>query len=386
MGDSIGVSAFLEILNETLGFAYPEVVIQGEVSGYKVSQNKWAFFDIKDDKSTLPCFMPVWLLKVPIEDGMNVKITGSPKVRNDGRFSFTVRALDLAGEGELRRAFELLKAKLELEGLFDVARKRAMPAFPRRIGLVTSVGSAAYHDFIKIMGERWGGLDVTVADVVVQGATAPDSVVAALSYLNSLAAPLDVLVLIRGGGSLEDLAAFSTEPVARAVAASRTPIIVGVGHEIDTSLADLSADVRAATPTDAARLVVPDRREVGAKVQHLGTTIDNRLIHRIGTIEQRLVRTQLSLARFIERPRGVIERSQQVMRQRLQSQLNSISQQVASLARLLSGLDPKATLQRGYAIVRYKGAVLRDPATVKSGDQLMIQLAKGKLGAQVHES
>jgi len=385
MGDSIGVSAFLEILNETLGFAYPEVVIQGEVSGYKVNQNKWAFFDVKDDKATLPCFMPVWLLKVPIEDGMNVKITGSPKVRDTGKFSFTVRALDLAGEGELRRAFELLKAKLELEGLFDPARKRALPQFPQKIGLVTSVGSAAYHDFIKILAERWGGLDVIVADVVVQGPAAPDSVVAALGYLNSLPAPLDVLVLIRGGGSLEDLAAFSTEPVARAVAASRTPILVGVGHEVDTSLADLAADVRAATPTDAARLVVPDRQEIKARVTNLGSTMESRLAQRLGAIEQRLERTRLNLIRFIDRPKAVIERSYQVIYQRYGAQITAASGQVTSLLRLLSSLDPTATLKRGYAIVRYKEAVLRDPSIVKSGDRIMIQLAQGKLGAEVYE-
>lgn len=386
MNQSISVSAFLDILNETLGFAYPEVVVQGEISGYKVNQGKWAFFDVKDDKATLPCFMPVWSLKVPVEDGMNVRITGSPKVRETGKFSFTVRALDLAGEGELKRAFQLLKAKLDKEGLFEPARKRPLPQFPRRIGLVTSVGSAAYEDFIKIAGERWGGLDIVVADVVVQGQQAPESVVAALNHFNQLRDPLDVLVVIRGGGSLEDLAAFSTEPVTRAVAASRTPIVVGVGHEVDTSLADLAADVRAATPTDAARLVVPDRQEVAARVDSSIRTTGLRLERRLSSLQNQLDRAGVSLARFVERPRELISRAEQQISQRYLSSVALARQRVSSLERLLLGLDPRATLKRGYAIVRTQGKVLRDAASVKAGESLVIQLAKGNIGATVDEN
>lgn len=386
MGESISVSAFVDILNETLTFAYPELVIGGEVSGYKLNQGKWAFFDIKDEKSTLSCFMPVWLLKVPIEDGMKVRITGSPKLLASGRFSFTVKSLDLAGEGELKRAFVLLKAKLEKEGLFDPARRRPLPQFPRRIGLVTSVNSAAYHDFTKILGERWGGLDVAVADVVVQGPSAPDSVVAALGHLNSLPEPLDVLVLVRGGGSLEDLAAFSTEPVARAVAASRTPIIVGVGHEVDISLADLAADVRAATPTDAARLVVPDRRQIAAQVAHLQQNITQRFEHRFRVVDNQLTHSRTSLVRFIEWPIAVIDRAEHQLAVRFQASLVSSRVRIESLTRLLVGLDPRATLARGYAIVRSGGKIVRQTTGLKAGDELVIQLAKGSIGAEVHES
>lgn len=386
MNDFITVTVFLDILNETLGFAYPEVVIQGEVSGYKVNQGKWAFFDVKDDKSSLPCFMPVWSLKVPIEDGMNVRINGSPKVLGSGKFSFTVRSLDLAGAGEIKRAFELLRAKLEREGLFDPARKRTLPQFPRRLGLVTSAQSAAYQDFTKILAQRWGGVELVVADVVVQGPSAPDSVVGALNYLNALAEPLDVLVLVRGGGSLEDLAAFSTEPVARAVATSRTPIVVGVGHEIDVSLADLAADVRAATPTDAARLVVPDRREILAQVDNLASSARVRLELRLSSINERLERSRLGLVRFIDRPLALVDSASRRLQERYLSELRAAALRVQALTRLLAGLDPTATLGRGYAIVRAGSAVLKDPGTVKAGDALMIQLAKGSLGARVDES
>jgi exodeoxyribonuclease VII large subunit len=194
----IGVKAFLDILNETLGFAFPAVTVEGEVSSFKINQGKWVFFDLKDGDATLPCFMPVYQLKVPLEDGMKVRVGGVPKVTNWGKFSFTAKTVALAGEGELKRAFELLKAKLEQEGLFDPARKRPLPRFPQRIGLVTSRASAAYADFIKILGQRWGGLVVQLADIQVQGAAAPDQIISALTYFNEMAQPPEAVVVIRG--------------------------------------------------------------------------------------------------------------------------------------------------------------------------------------------
>jgi exodeoxyribonuclease VII large subunit len=221
---------------------------------------------------------------------------------------------------------------------------------------------------------------------VVQGPQAPDSVVAALGYLNQLSKPLDVIVLIRGGGSLEDLAAFSTEPVTRAVASSRTPIIVGVGHEVDTSLADLAADVRAATPTDAARLAVPDRREVLSNLDYLTKTADLRFGQKLAGVQNRLDRAGVSLVRFVERPLEIIARTEHQMWQSYAQALVLAKQRVTSLTRLLTGLDPAATLKRGYAIVRRSSEVLRDASVVKTGDKLMIQLAKGNIGASVDES
>jgi exodeoxyribonuclease VII large subunit len=408
--EAISVSAFVSILNETLTFGYPEVVIQGEISGFKVNQSKWAFFDIKDEESTLPCFMPAYLLKVPVEDGMSVRVTGTPKLLKWGKFSFTVRSLEPAGEGELKRALELLKAKLTAEGLFDPARKRPLPSFPGRIGLVTSLNSAAYHDFMKIIQGRWGGLEIIAADVTVQGQSAPDSVVAALEHLNQLPQPVDLIVLIRGGGSLEDLAAFSSEPVVRAVAASRTPMIVGVGHEVDVGLADLAADVRAATPTDAARRAVPDRTEIGQKVGHLRAGLERGQQRRIEALGHRLVQSQTRLERFIDRPKAMVENyrhglkrgllslehrvytlSRQIahdsaiIERRIDEQAQSLAVRVTGLGRVLAGFDPGATLRRGYAIVRRGGQIIKGPAGLKGGDHLMIQLAKGELGAKVDD-
>ncbi len=405
----ISVSEFLAIINETLNFAYPQVVVEGEVSGFKISQGKFAFFDLKDDKSLLGCFMMARDIKLPIEDGMKIRVTGAPKVfPKSSRFSLTVRDIELAGEGELRRAMELLKKKLTAEGLFDPARKRPIPKFPARIGLITSGTSAAYGDFIKILGTRWSGVEVLLADVSVQGLQAPDQIIGALEYFNHLSPPVDVVVLIRGGGSLEDLIAFSTEPVARAVAASRTPIIVGVGHEIDVSLSDYAADLRAATPTDAARLVVPDRNEVLAHIKHLSSRQSTSLASRVAQYHlrtdralsrleaalryprERVAAHEAKLERGLDRLLSAVQSSTQntiALQQRLTDRTNALlnqrHQQILSLNRILRGFDPQAVLARGYSIVRVNNKILRQANQAAPGMGLMIQLAKGHIAAEV---
>jgi len=381
----IGVKAFLDILNETLSFAFPAVTVEGEVSSFKVNQGKWVFFDLKDGDATLPCFMPVYQLKVPLEDGMKVRVGGVPKVTHWGKFSFTAKTVALAGEGELKRAFELLQAKLEQEGLFDPARKRPLPRFPQRIGLITSGASAAYADFIKILEQRWGGLDVQLADIQVQGVAAPDQVINAISYFNEMATPPEVLVVIRGGGSLEDLQAFNTEAVARAIAASRAPVLVGVGHEVDISLADFAADQRAATPTDAARLVVPDRTEVMGQVANLRRQMEQALGSAIAERGHAIAHQVAALEHFVRLPRARVEtlegRLLHSQRQILQLQ----RQKLVGLQRLMASFDPKATLKRGYAIVRHEERVVTAADQVSPGNSLMIQLAAGTLKTRVDD-
>jgi len=404
----ITVSEFLAIINETLGFAYPQVVVEGEVSSFKVNQGKFVFFDLKDETGSLSCFMMVHALKLPIEDGMKVRVTGSPKITKFSKFSLTVREIELAGEGELRRAMELLKKKLASEGLFDPARKRPLPKFPRSIGLITSQTSAAYSDFIKILNARWSGITVKLADVTVQGQTAPDQIIGALEYFNQTAEPVDVIALIRGGGSLEDLIAFSTEPVARAVAASRTPIIVGVGHEIDTSLADYAADLRAATPTDAARLIVPDRTEILAHISHLSARTDAAITGVTAGYHRRTDRALDRLEAALRYPRervaalaAKLERSLDRIAAAARNRTSHVSaqatllahhhstlfehraQKVLSLERVLRGFDPAAVLARGYAIVRTKNQILRRATDAPPGTPLMIQLGQGQIAAEV---
>jgi exodeoxyribonuclease VII large subunit len=405
----IGVSEFLTIINETLAFAYPQVSVEGEVSGFKISQGKFAFFDLKDDKALLGCFMMARDIKLPIEDGMKIRVTGAPKVfPRSSRFSLTVKDIELGGEGELKRAMELLKKKLQAEGLFEPSRKRPLPLYPRRIGLITAGTSAAYADFIKILGARWGGVQVLLADVSVQGNQAPDQIVGALEYFNQLSPPVDVVVLVRGGGSLEDLIAFSTEPVARAVAASRSPIVVGVGHEVDVSLADYAADLRAATPTDAARLVVPDRTEVANHIEHI-TTRQIAALAAVTASHKRRIEAALSrlesalryprervstytakLERGLDRLAAVASQRQVHVRgleDRLSERTGNLVlarlKGVKELERVLRGFDPVAVLSRGYAIVRTQRGILRRPSDAPPGESIMIQLAEGKLAAEI---
>jgi exodeoxyribonuclease VII large subunit len=373
----ISVKAFLNILNETLTFAFPAVTIEGEVSSFKVNQGKWVFFDLKDEDATLPCFMPVYQLKVPLEDGMKVRVTGVPKITKWGKFSLTVKTVTLAGEGELKRAFELLRAKLESEGLFAPERKRPLPRFPRRIGLITSAQSAAYADLIKIIGARWGGLELQLADVQVQGGPAPDQIINAISYFNQLAAPPEVVVIVRGGGSLEDLQAFNTEAVARAIAASRTPVLVGVGHEVDVSLADFAADQRAATPTDAARLVVPDRVQMLQEVTHRRQQLTQAIHSTVAESDQAITRQVAALERFVRLPQARVAglETQLLAAQRRALQLQQ--HRLDGLQRLMASFNPTATLKRGYAIVRHGKRVVTASKQVAAGDHLMVQLAAG---------
>jgi exodeoxyribonuclease VII large subunit len=408
---AISVSQFLGIINETLRVAFPEVIIEGEVSSFKINQGKFVFFDLKDDTNVLSCFMMLHQLRLPIEDGMKVRVTGQAKVTKFSKFSLTVKAIEFAGEGEIKRAMEILRKKLDTEGLFAPERKRPLPVFPQRIGLITSGTSAAYADFIKIINARWSGLTIVHADVTVQGPTAPDQLVGALEYFNQISPSVDVVVMVRGGGSIEDLQAFSTEQVARAVASSRTPIIVGVGHEVDFSLADYASDLRAATPTDAARLVVPDRTEISARINHLERRLSLGADQYIEYLQGRLERSVDLLGNYLRVPRGRVEQSEAALwfgleriravqartRQSLVSfearmalslnhRLNRDATRLDTLGRLLHGYDPSAVLGRGYAIVRQGKRIIQSSDQAKASDAIVIQLAKGSLEATVKET
>lgn len=328
------VSDFIALTNQTLEYAYPSIAIEGEVASFKVNQGKFVFFDLKDAGGSVGCFMMLFQLRIPIEDGMKVVVTASPKLTQWGKFSLTVRTIRPSGEGSLKKSFELLRAKLDKEGLFDDVRKRALPALPQRIGVISSVQAAGYADFIKILDDRWGGLQVEVAQVQVQGDSAPDQIIKALQYFNTQSQPPEVIVLIRGGGSADDLAAFNDEPLVREIAASRVPTLVGVGHEVDTTLVDMVADVRAATPSNAAQILVPDRHEViraaRRQVQSLLPRAEQALDR-----QQQQVRTQLLAALT-----------------RIEQRYDGVAQHIASQQRVLRELNPRNVLARGYALLR----------------------------------
>ena len=388
MNQVLTVSEFLDALNETMGFAFPEVVVQGEVLSFKVNQGKWVFFDVKDKDATLGCFMAIYQLKVPLEDGMQVRVVGTPKLTKWGKFSFTVKRVELAGEGELKRAFMMLKKKLGDEGLFALERKRPLPQYPRTIGLVASGQSAAYADFVKILGQRWGGLTIQLADVQVQGAVAPDQVVGAIRQFNESAEPVDVVVVIRGGGSLEDLQAFNTEDVARAVAGSRIPTIVGVGHEVDVSLADMAADVRAATPTHAARIVVPDRVAMAGELDSPTARMEQHIHQNLLRREQLLLSHVTRMERFVRQPIERLARAAINLRRDLgtiERTLQLRQQKLEGLVRNLKNVDPKAVLARGYSMVRQDNKLIKSAKQLSPDSPFMIQFANDQANARLEE-
>lgn len=328
------VSDFIALTNQTLEYAYPSVAVEGEVASFKVNQGKYVFFDLKDDKGSVGCFMTVWQLRIPIEDGMKVIVTATPKLTQWGKFSLTVKAVRPSGEGSLKKSFELLKAKLDKEGLFSLERKRSLPALPRHIGVISSTGAAGYADFVKILNDRWGGLKVDVAHVQVQGADAPDQMIQALKYFNSQEVLPEVLVIIRGGGSADDLSSFNDELLVRAIATSRIPTLVGVGHEVDESLADLAADVRAATPSNAAQILVPDKLEIIRRVRN--------------QVESILPRTEQAISMRQSEIRNILETALLSIDRRFEAEFSRLE----TLGRMIGEFDPRKVLYRGYAIVR----------------------------------
>ncbi|PID31009.1 exodeoxyribonuclease VII large subunit [Candidatus Saccharibacteria bacterium] len=359
------VSDFVASLNQTLDFAYPYVEVEGELSNFRVSKNKWVYFDLKDEAASLKCFATVYALSGPLEDGMVVRVGGSPRLHPLYNFSFQAQSIQPVGEGALKRAADLLAAKLEKEGLFDPARKRSLPQVPRRIALITAGDSAAYADFVKIIHARWGGLQIMHYNVFVQGERAPGEIATALKQANEASEPPEVVVLVRGGGSAEDLAAWNDERVVRAVAASRTPTLVAIGHEVDTCLAELAADRRASTPSNAAEVLVSDRKE---ELRHLYTRrkwLDEHLA-------QILAQQRNELAVLAGRLDDELQHVAVVARQKQQTALQ-----------LLAAYDPRRPLRQGYALVRAGSQVVTRAAQLQSGSEVRIMFSDGEAMSQV---
>lgn len=362
----LSVSELVSVINQSLDMMLPTVTVVGELSNFRVSKGKWLYFDVKDDTASVRCFGTVFMLPGPLEDGMVLEVRASPRLHPLYNFSMNVQSLRPVGEGSLRKAAQLLQAKLAAEGLFDEDRKRPVPYPPQRIGLVTSAESAAYADFIKVLAARWGGMEIALADVQVQGERSPGQVTAAVRWFNAQASVPDVLVVVRGGGSSDDLAAFNDERVVRAIAASRIPTVVAIGHEVDTSLAELAADQRASTPSNAAELLVPERREVAVGLQRLRQELLDDWNRLVGDTRQSLAGQADDALAAVER---LLERSRQ---------------DVTAQKRLAQALNPAAALARGFAIVRRQdGRAVRGDKDVRAGDVLHIEAAAARIEAVV---
>lgn len=381
----VTVSEFIQLINEVVA---GEFIVEGEVTEYKISQNKWIFFNLKDEVSCLSCFSTVFTLKTPLEEGMKVRVLGYPKVHDkSGRFSFTVQKVELLGEGALQRAYLLLKQKLSSEGLFDKTRKRPLPPIPERVGVIASGDSAAWGDFKRILSNRWGGVEVILRHVAVQGDSAVREIVEAFKDFNTSKTMCDVLVLIRGGGSLEDLMAFNSEEVVRAIYSSRIPVICGVGHERDETLADLVADLRASTPSNAAELLVPDRIDFIRRLVFDLDHIQERLTHQVVTKRHLLERSvQFMINQFGIHTQTIKQTIESFMysQAKLENECLRVKEFLMSSETLFKNVNPKQLLKRGFSITRTKkGELVRGAHQVDKKEVLMIELGQGEIEAEV---
>ena len=344
------VSDFIATSNDIFEKSFSSVLIEGEISSFKVNQNKFVFFDLKDEDSVLGCFMTVWQLRFPLEDGMKVIAQVKPKLTNWGKFSLTVEKITPKGEGSLKKSLEILKEKLTREGLFDENRKRRIPQDLQKVAVISSTQAAGYADFIKIINERWGGLKIVVAHTQVQGMAASDQIIRAIDFLNSQSELPDVIAIIRGGGSADDLAVFNDEKLVRAVANSRVPIITGIGHEIDQSLCDLAADFAASTPSNVAQILTPNKFD------------------EMRFLRSKILRTNdLLLSKIAELKKFNREKNQEIRNRILQNILDQ-KREVQAKKRILESYNPQNILAKGYALISGEIATGKE-ITIKTIDK-----------------
>jgi exodeoxyribonuclease VII large subunit len=352
----------------------PSLWIEGEVTEFR-RQKGWqsVFFTLKDPENgaCLPVSMPRGRfdgLRLDLADGMTVHVFGRPELY-EARGVFQLRALSIEplGLGAILAGLERLKRKLAAEGLFAPERKRPLPLLPRRIGLLTGNDAAAKRDFVTAVRARFPAANILVAQTYVQGPAAPAAITTALEMLGR-APDVDVVVVTRGGGSFEDLLPFSDERVIRAMATCPVPVVSAVGHEQDTPLCDHAADVRASTPTSAARLVVPDERELRERLETTRATLARGA-------EAILERARRTLAADHER----LRRAPALLVERKRAALEGV-------AGRLQALSPQKTLARGYAIVRTDNGIVRSGAELEKDDRVAVQLAEGGFDARVEET
>jgi exodeoxyribonuclease VII large subunit len=365
--------------------ALADVWVEGEISNFSRPSSGHCYFSLKDAAARIQCVM--WrssaarLAALP-DNGQRILAHGHVSVyETQGAYQLYVDEILPAGLGDYYVQLERLKARLQAEGLFAEERKRPLPPFPRHIGVVTSPTGAALRDILHVIQRRFPCVEVTLAPTQVQGSDAPEQIAAAIAALNRHAG-CDVLIVARGGGSLEELAPFNDEHVARAIFQSRIPVVTGVGHETDISIADLVADRRAPTPTAAAELITPDREELS------GAILDMRQgIARAAGRGLEEMSGQLAYLRRAWRqasPRSRLDRN----RQRVDEFQRIATLHLDGLGKRIANLDPQATLQRGYAIVSLhpSGGIVRSKTQVKAGDAIAVRVSDGQFAGRVEDT
>lgn len=388
------LTAYIRELFE-LDYRLQDVRVEGEISNFSRARSGHLYFTLKDENAQLKCVM--WRsnaerLRFRPADGDAVIARGHISVYEvGGVYQLYAQSLSPAGRGDLALAFERLKQRLAEEGLFDPEHKQPVPRFPRKIGVVTSADAAALRDILNVLRRRSPFLSVLIAPTLVQGDEAPHQIVRALQWLDARD-DVDTIIVARGGGSIEDLWAFNDEGVARTIFAARHPIISGVGHETDFTIADFVADVRAPTPSAAAELAAPDVAELQPYVQSLQVAVRRHMqtILEQGRWQvQSLVRSlrhlgpQARLAGSRQQVDGLVDRLEQAIARHLERRRSRLEMARARL----NAVGPLATLSRGYAVVRREddGRIVRSVGDVAAGDRLRVRVADGSFDAAVEE-
>jgi len=386
------VSELNEQVHELLESSFPELWIEGEISNCKAYPSGHTYLTLKDDKAQVRAVLfkgAAFGVKFKFADGLKVLVRGrvtSYAVR--GELQLVISAAEPRDKGALQLALEQLKAKLQAEGLFDESRKKPLPPLPGVVGVVTSGQGAAVRDVINVLSRRWPGITIRVWPVKVQGEGAAEEIAAAVRGFNALAADTDVLLVGRGGGSIEDLWAFNEEPVARAIAESTIPVVSCVGHETDWTIADFVADVRAPTPSAAAELVVPEKAALRDRVFELEDAMAQNLRDRIDALARRLA--YAAAHPLLQNPRRLWEqRVQRVdelsarLPEAARRLVERLELRLSATAGRLDAISPLKVLGRGYAIATSGGKVLTKASQVKKGDAVRVRLHEGELSCEV---
>jgi exodeoxyribonuclease VII large subunit len=413
----LSVSELTRRLQEVLEDRFPAVWVEGEISNYRLYGSGHAYFTLKDAESQIRAVLfrnRGRRIRFEPADGLHVMAFGSIEVYPQrGEYQLVIELLEPKGLGALQLAFDQLKTRLQAEGLFDQARKRELPRFPRKIGVVTSPSGAAIRDILRVIGRRFGDLHIVIAPARVQGDGAAEEIAQGLRDLNALGG-VDVIIVGRGGGSLEDLWAFNEEIVARAIAASKVPVVSAVGHEVDYTIADFVADLRAPTPSAAAELVVREKQAVVDTLAQLRARLERFALRPLRDLERRVDELAARLRREMRNELGranhrvtlatrALRASDPVARvARDRHRLDSLQTRMITLlhrrrdrARYalqtavgrLDSLSPLAVLGRGYSLTRTPaGDIVHSPAQVRVGDVIRVLLQRGSLDARVTET
>ncbi|OGB60413.1 MAG: exodeoxyribonuclease VII large subunit [Caldithrix sp. RBG_13_44_9] len=385
------VSSLTHEIKTLLETSFPRLWVEGEISNYKAHSSGHIYFTLKDENAQIRCAM--WCFKAGellfrLEDGLKVVAEADLQVyEKTGSYQLIIQQMQPAGIGALQLAFEQLKKKLHAEGLFDEAHKKALPEFPERIGVITSPTGAAVRDIISVIGRRFPAAQIILYPVRVQGEGAAEEISKAIQDFNEYR-EIDVLIVGRGGGSLEDLWAFNEEKVARAIYASQIPIISAVGHEVDFSISDFVADRRAATPSAAAEMVVADRKELSGILAYFQEKMIQNILQQIKNYRNELQNLKKSYA--FRRPEDLIfqkmQRLDEISRllvSEINHRLTLQQQNLTSRQQQLRSLNPLEILRRGYSICYRDGQVIKDIRQLQMLDVVQIKLSKGQFLSQV---